>query len=83
MSDKTVLAIGILIGFVVVPPMARAWPVAVNGFLFLILFASLLMHRDRWLPYLEQFSDATRASQTKTTTATGTGGGGGTHKKGN
>lgn len=61
MSDKMVLGIGIVIGFVLVPPLARANAPLVNGFLFLILFSSLLYHRNIWLPYLEQFSKAAGA----------------------
>lgn len=53
MSDKAVLFGAVVIGFILIPPMAKAWPTLVNGFLFLILFGSLLMHRDVWLPYLD------------------------------
>lgn len=67
MSDKGVLFGAVIVGFILVPPMARAWPTLVNGFLFLILFGSLLMHRDVWLPYLD-------------TTARAAGGGGGKKK---
>lgn len=57
-SDKVVLITGVLIGFVLVPPLARANAQLVNGFLFLILFGSLLYRRDRWLPYFAQFTKA-------------------------
>lgn len=57
-SDKAVLIVGALIGFFLIPPLARANPALVNGFLILVLFSTLLLRRDRWLPYLEQFSNA-------------------------
>lgn len=60
-----VLAIGVMVGFVLVPPLARANAQLVNGFLFLILFSSLLYHRTIWLPYLEQFSTAAGGGTTK------------------
>jgi hypothetical protein len=65
--DKVVLLVGIVFGFFAIPPLARANPALVNGFLTLVLFSSLLINRDRWLPYLNQLGGA----------ASGTGGGGG------
>jgi hypothetical protein len=46
------------VGFFLIPPLARANPTLVNGFLLLVLFSVLLIRRDRWLPYLEQFGKA-------------------------
>lgn len=55
-SDQYVLIVGLIVGFFVIPPLARANPPLVNGFLFLVLFSSLLYNRNRWLPYFQQFS---------------------------
>lgn len=63
MSDQAVLIVGLGIGFFLIPPMARANPTLVNGFLFLVLFSSLLYNRNRWLPYFAQFSSAAQKSQ--------------------
>jgi hypothetical protein len=55
-SDRAVLLIGAVVGFFLIPPMARSQPTLVNGFLLLVLFSTLLIRRDRWLPYLDQLS---------------------------
>ena len=65
-SETAVLFGAVVIGFVLVPPLARANASLVNGFLFLILFASLLMHRDVWLPHLATVSRAAGGSGTGT-----------------
>jgi len=57
-SDQVVLLVGAVVGFFLVPPLARANPVLVNGFLLLVVFSVLLIRRDRWLPYLDQLSKA-------------------------
>jgi hypothetical protein len=54
-----VLIGAVIAGYVLVPPLARANAVLVNGVLFLILFGSLLNHRDVWLPYLSTVGKAT------------------------
>lgn len=71
MTDKTVLFAGVVIGFVLIPPMARANAQLVNGFLFLVLFSSLLYNRERWLPYLAQFSRAASGSQSSSGSGSG------------
>lgn len=63
-SDTAVLFTGVVIGFILIPPLARANAVLVNGFLFLILFSSLLLHRDIWLPYFATFGKATSSKPT-------------------
>jgi hypothetical protein len=63
MTDKMVLVVGAAVGFFLVPPLARANPAVVNGFLLLVLFSSLLLNRDRWLPYLSQLSGAYGSNQ--------------------
>lgn len=67
MGEKGVVVGAIVVAYVLVPPLARSWPTLVNGFLILILFASILMHSNIWLPYLNQLSGA--ASKGSTTTA--------------
>jgi hypothetical protein len=57
-GDQGVLVIGLIVGLFAIGPVARAAPTLVNGFLILVLFSSLLYHRDRWLPYLERFAQA-------------------------
>jgi len=57
-GEQGILAIGLLVGLFVIPPLARSSPVVVNGFLTLVLLGSLLYNRERWLPYLAQFSGA-------------------------
>jgi hypothetical protein len=59
-SDKVVLLVGAIAGFFLVPQLARANPPVVNGFLLLVLFSALLIRREQWLPYLNQFSQAAR-----------------------
>jgi hypothetical protein len=59
-GGQGVLVLGLVVGLFVIPPLARAMPVAVNGFLLLVLLGSLLINRDRWLPYLAQFSVAAK-----------------------
>lgn len=59
MGEKGAVVVAIAVGYVLVPPLARAWPPLVNGFLFLILFGSLLNRKDVWLPYLEGLSKTT------------------------
>jgi hypothetical protein len=70
-SDKTVLIVGVVLGFVLVPPLARANATLVNGFLFLVLFSSLLYNRERWLPYFTQFTNAAARTQKKESTSSG------------
>jgi hypothetical protein len=60
-SNKAVVFAAIVVGFVLVPPLARANAPLVNGFLFLILFGSLLNRRDVWLPYIGQVASTTSA----------------------
>lgn len=57
-SEKAVLVIGAVVGFFLIPPLASANPTLVNGVLLLVLFSTLLIRRDRWLPYLNQLGNA-------------------------
>ncbi len=59
MGEKGAVVVAIAVGYVLVPPLARAWPPLVNGFLFLILFGSVLNRRDVWLPILESLGSTT------------------------
>lgn len=61
-----------LIGFFAVPMLADASPRFVNSFLLLVLFSSLLLNRDRWLPYMAKLNIQATSSG---------GGGGGSGKK--
>lgn len=50
-----------LIGFFLVPMIADASPTFVNSFLLLVLFSSLLLNRDRWLPYMKALNRSANA----------------------
>ena len=62
-EGQTLLVVGLVGGFVVVPMVANVAPVFVNGLLMLTLVGTLLFNSDRWLPYLTGFSaEARKAS---------------------
>jgi hypothetical protein len=61
-GNHALLAIGALLGFVVIPPLARAAPQVVNWFLLLVLFGALIVNETRWLPWLTRLSQAARPS---------------------
>lgn len=48
-----------IVGFFAVPMLAGVSPTLVNGVLLLVLFSSLLLNRDRWLPYMRQLEGST------------------------
>jgi hypothetical protein len=58
MGNQAVVVGGIVVGFFLVPMVAGAAPEIVNGVLLLLIFGTLLMNSDRWIPYLEQFGNA-------------------------
>lgn len=53
-SNNGLWIAAIVIGFFAVPMLADLNPTLVNGFLMLVLFSSLLLNRDVWLPYMKQ-----------------------------
>ena len=72
MGEKGAVVVAIAVGYVLVPPLARAWPPLVNGFLFLILFGSILNRQDVWLPILESLGKTTnKATGAKASTLNG------------
>lgn len=54
-GGRALLVVSLALGFIIVPIMARAFPVFVNGFLTLVLVGTLLLNYRRWLPYLAAF----------------------------
>ena len=50
----------IVVGFFAIPILADMNPTLINGFLMLVLFSSLLLNRDVWLPYMKQLERATK-----------------------
>jgi len=56
-EGQTLLIVGLIGGFVVVPMVANVAPVFVNGLLLLTLVGTLLFNSERWLPYLAEFSE--------------------------
>lgn len=72
MGEKGIAIAAIAVGYVLVPPLARAWPSLVNGFLFLILFGSILNRRDVWLPLLARLGGNNTDDMTYTAARPGT-----------
>lgn len=57
-SDRALIAFGIVIGFLVIPRLAYSAPVAVNSILLVILLGALLINEERWLPWLRRLANA-------------------------
>lgn len=54
MDDNAVWIGAVIVGFFAIPVLADVNPPLINGFLLLVLFSTLLLQRERWLPYLLQ-----------------------------
>jgi hypothetical protein len=57
-GNRALVAIGAVLGFVVIPPLARSAPAVVNWLLLLILLGSLVINQARWVPWLTALSTA-------------------------
>jgi hypothetical protein len=72
-EGQTLLIVGLIGGFVVVPMVANVAPVFVNGLLLLVLTGTLLFNSDRWLPYLAGFSELSAKASGRPTPSSGGG----------
>jgi hypothetical protein len=62
-GNRALVVVGAVLGFVLVPPLARAAPVVINWFLLLVLLGSLVVNQARWIPWLTALSQAARPTR--------------------